>query len=184
MRKFFKSYVGLLLHSFVFGMAFSVFTVAVSSLGYERLGYLGVCLGISPLLFWSVRTLKRIVRNITAVRNYLVHQVPIPTELRPSVNAEHAFLSRVPSLWELFSFILPGKVRREAFDPAFNDMLKDYVRARKFRGKWTLRWLAFAFTVRSLLMVLDCFRVMLQSGAGKILLNFLPDVLRKWWRAQ
>jgi len=90
----------------------------------------------------------------------------------------------LPRLWELFSLILPAQVHREAFYPAYQNMLEKYVLARKFRGKWARRWIAFCFTVLSLLMVLDCLRVMLQSGVGKILLKLLPDDLRSWWRRQ
>ena len=82
----------------------------------------------------------------------------------------------------MFSFMLPRKAQREVFEPAYNDLLEDYVRARRFRGRWARRWLAFAFTVRSLLMVADCLRVLLQSGAGKILVSLLPEAWRNWWR--
>ena len=97
---------------------------------------------------------------------------------------QNDFWKELPRRWELFSVILPDKVRSEAFEPAYHNMLEDYVVMRKFRGKWARRWLGFAFTVRTLFMVLDCLRVLLQSGAGKILLNFLPDGLRTWWRRQ
>jgi hypothetical protein len=94
------------------------------------------------------------------------------------------FWRELPRLWELFSVILPDKVRREAFEPAHQNLLEDYLLMRKFHGRWARRWLGFAFAVRTLFMVLDCLRVLLQSGAGKILLSFLPDVLRTWWRRQ
>jgi len=84
----------------------------------------------------------------------------------------------------LFSFILPGKIQRECFEPAYNDLLRDYVRSRKFRSKWARRWIAFAFTARTLYMVGDCFRVMLQGSAGKLLLGLLPESFRNWWRRQ
>jgi hypothetical protein len=90
----------------------------------------------------------------------------------------------LPRLWELFSFILPPGPRREAFEPAFNDLTEKYALARKFRGKWARRWIGFSFSFLSIVMLLDCVRIMLQSGAGKILLKFLPDPLRTWWRRQ
>ena len=97
---------------------------------------------------------------------------------------QNDFWKELPRRWELFSLILPDKVRSEAFEPAHQNLLGDYLLVRKFRGKWARRWLGCAFGVRTVFMVLDCVRVLLQSGAGKILLNFLPDVLRTWWRRQ
>ena len=87
-------------------------------------------------------------------------------------------------VWEIFGFILPDKIQRDAFDPAFNNMLEDYLRARKSRGKWARRWIDFAFTLCAIFIVADCFRVLLQSGVGRILLGLLPEHLRNWWRRQ
>jgi len=91
---------------------------------------------------------------------------------------------RLPKIWERFSSILPRRLRREAFDPAFNDMLEGYMRAQKFLGKSGRRWLAFGFTARAILIVLDCIRVMLTSGVARLLVGALPESFRAWWRRQ
>jgi hypothetical protein len=97
---------------------------------------------------------------------------------------KNRYWTNLPRFWELFSFILPCKSRRECFEPAYNDFLEKYVRAREFRGKWARRWIAFAFIILFLFMIADCIRVLFQSGAGKILLGLLPEQLRTWWRRQ
>jgi hypothetical protein len=93
-------------------------------------------------------------------------------------------LTRLPKIWERFSLILPGKLQREAFEPAFNDMLESYMRAQKWLGKRGQRWLAFAFTMCAAFIVLDCIRVMVTSGVGRFLLDALPEPIRAWWRRQ
>jgi hypothetical protein len=61
----------------------------------------------------------------------------------------------LPQLWRLFSFILPRKIRERVFEPAYKDMLAEYMQARRCRTKWAKRWLAAAFTIRSVFMVVD-----------------------------
>lgn len=90
----------------------------------------------------------------------------------------------LPSMVELSGLLLPAKTRRECFDPAYGDSLSNYMLARKSRYKWGRRWFALDFTVRILIMVGGCFRVLLQNGAGKFLLGLLPESLRNWWRRQ
>jgi hypothetical protein len=91
-------------------------------------------------------------------------------------------LARLPKIWECFSYILPRHLQREAFDPAFNDMLERYMGAHKFLGKSSQRWLAFGFTICAIFIVLDCIRLMLMSSGGKLLLCLFPESLRAWWR--
>ena len=93
-------------------------------------------------------------------------------------------VTMLPKIWERFSVILPGRLRREAFDPAFNDMLEEYMRAQKFLGNGGRRWLGFGFTLCAVLIVMDCIRVMLTSGASRFLLGIFPESFRAWWRRQ
>jgi hypothetical protein len=55
-----------------------------------------------------------------------------------------------------------GRMCERVFEPAYNDMLADYVEARKYRTKWAKGWLAFCFTLRTVFMVAqsfaECFR--------------------------
>lgn len=94
-----------------------------------------------------------------------------------------AFLKALPKYLELLSSILPRKNKRECFDPAYNDLLQDYVRMKKFRGTYA-EWFIVTFTFRTVLLVTDCFRVFLQNSAGKFFLGLLPESLRNWWQRQ
>jgi hypothetical protein len=64
--------------------------------------------------------------------------------------------------WRSFSYALPHKTRKEAFEPHFNELFEDYCELRHQRHSRGARaWLNLWFTVRTAFMVFDCFRVML-----------------------
>jgi hypothetical protein len=91
-------------------------------------------------------------------------------------------VARLPRIWEQFSFVLPARVRREVFDPTFNDMLEDYMGVQKSVGQNARRWVPIAFTVYTVFIAVDCLRVLMTRGAGRLLLGFVPESLRAWWR--
>jgi len=73
-------------------------------------------------------------------------------------------LSAHPSKWihtlarprtlELLSYILLPKTRKEVFEPRYNEILEDYICAKKkFDSKWEIRWLTFWFCVHTVLLV-------------------------------
>jgi len=73
-------------------------------------------------------------------------------------------LSGPPSKWirtlarprtlELLSYILLPKARKEVFEPRYNEILEDYVCAKKkFDSKWEIRWLTFWFCVHTVLLI-------------------------------
>lgn len=95
-----------------------------------------------------------------------------------SPRAEHRPFPRV---WELFAFILNHRTRERVWEPMRHELLADYIQARRYRTQWARRWIAFAFTVRTLWGVLDCFRVMVTSSTGRFLGRLIPPRLREWW---
>lgn len=85
---------------------------------------------------------------------------------------------------ELFSFILPPKAKREIFEPAFNDLKSDFLKARrKFKTNGRLRWLSFCFGLHVSLMVGSCFWVMCSERTKRLILRLVPDVIRRFWGA-
>jgi len=60
----------------------------------------------------------------------------------------------------MFGYALPLKIRNESFENEYGDYLEQYqIAKRKSRTPFT-RWvLAICFTIRTILMVVDCFRV-------------------------
>lgn len=84
--------------------------------------------------------------------------------------------------WELFSYILPHRVRERVFEPAFNELLEDYLEIRgRYRTRWAKRWLTVAFTFRTVLMVADCIRAILADRAVRFISRLLPEPLKHWW---
>jgi hypothetical protein len=85
-----------------------------------------------------------------------------------------------PRWWRLFSFVLPKGTRDRAFEPHFNELVEDFLEARRYRGRCQRCWLAVAFTIRTVLMILDCLRV----GFMNHILRLLPQHIRRWWTAR
>jgi hypothetical protein len=89
------------------------------------------------------------------------------------------FFHRILHFWELFSFILPAKTRKEAYEPAFNDLKADYVRALQFKSSSEKRWLKFCFTIRTVAMVINCLWVLAGAKFRKVIWNSISESYRK-----
>ncbi len=93
----------------------------------------------------------------------------------PGLN--HQIDLRFPCFWKLFSFILGEKTRTRVFEPAHEDMLEQYYRAKRtYRTKPARLWLAIAFTVRTIVMVLECLR----ASAIDRAFGWVQNVWGKW----
>jgi hypothetical protein len=83
---------------------------------------------------------------------------------------------------ELLSYALPRKTRLDVFEPAYNDIKGDFVKAmRRFKSKGARRWLAFCFGLHTSVLVVQCFWAMLSDRTKRAVLKFLPDSFRRWW---
>lgn len=81
---------------------------------------------------------------------------------------------------ELFSRILPLKVRTEAFEPAYHDLKGDFLRARRrHKSVWARRWIAFCFGTHALLAVAQCFWGMCNDTVRRAFLSSLSHIF-KW----
>jgi hypothetical protein len=88
-------------------------------------------------------------------------------------------LNRIIAFVELFQFILPRTIRREAFEPAYNEIKKDYLLAQQYKSKWAKRWLCFCFICQTTYMIGDCFRVFFGSKLKSLLLLLVPVGVRE-----
>lgn len=131
---------------------------------FERTGHLG-----QFSEFTILSTVSRIARRLDK-RNARV----VPNNLA----LHDRTLKGLPRLWELLPAILPEQVRIRSYEPAHNDMLWWYASTRRYRGKWARRWLAFAFTVRTLTTVIDCLRVW---GISSFFRAILPERMRRYF---
>ncbi len=50
-----------------------------------------------------------------------------------------------------------------------------------YRAKWARRRLAFCFTLRTLLLLAECFRAALADKGAQLLLKLMPEPVRQWW---
>ena len=64
-----------------------------------------------------------------------------------------------PQFWDLFQFFLPASIRNSAYEPSYNELLEDYVIARRSKSSGAIRWLSFCFTIRAGFMVFMCLRI-------------------------
>jgi hypothetical protein len=87
---------------------------------------------------------------------------------------------RLFNVLELFSRILPAKVRRDSFEPAYNDEKKDYLHSRHiFKSKPARRWLAFWFALHVSLMVGQCLWGMCSGSVKRFLTDWFTAVLKR-----
>ncbi len=86
-----------------------------------------------------------------------------------------------PRIWKLFSYILPKKIRKEAFDPAYEDLKESFLDSKEFWEKHR-RWLNIAFGFRTLWMVIECTRVAITSLTGKFIASLFPEFVREFFR--
>lgn len=87
-------------------------------------------------------------------------------------------------VWGLLGFSLPRKLRAEIYEPAIEDLKQDLLESSRFRTLWARRWLSFFFVLRTVLLVVDCYRCWLMIGIGRHLeklLKILPVRFRDWW---
>ncbi len=89
-------------------------------------------------------------------------------------------LANFPRLWELFGFLLPKTTRDRVFEPAYNDLLAQHLKARepRFDTPGQIRWLNFCFFVRSLCLVCGCYRCLIGGTVAAAAMRFLPADLR------
>jgi hypothetical protein len=99
--------------------------------------------------------------------------------IRQSARAKATF--NWPRLWELLSFLLPRNTRERVFEPCRNELLEDFQRAKKYKGKWESRWLRICFTLRTVLLVLDCWRAMIADKALSFFFKGVPESIKRWW---
>ncbi|UCC31819.1 MAG: hypothetical protein JSU86_05980 [Phycisphaerales bacterium] len=86
-----------------------------------------------------------------------------------------------PRVWELLGFVLGRTIRKRIYTPVHQELLEDYVLAKRYRTKWARRWLAFSFTVRTLLLLAECLRAALAGKGAQLLLKLMPEPVRQWW---
>ena len=88
-----------------------------------------------------------------------------------------------PRVWALLGFLLGRRDRERIYEPAHNELLEDYVVAkRSYRTPWARRWLTFCFTLRTVLLLAACVRALLGGKVCTFLMTFLPARLKEWWQ--
>jgi hypothetical protein len=79
-----------------------------------------------------------------------------------------------PRIWGLLQYLLPHKARRDVFHPAHEELRADYyVAMRTYRSKGARACLRFCFGFRTVLMLVECYRVVSLD-------RLVPPRLRRW----
>ncbi len=90
-----------------------------------------------------------------------------------------------PRFIELLRFALPRKIQKSLYEPYREELLEDYIIAkRRIRTKWARRWLALFFAIRTSMAVVNCLRAW---GAGSLLQalsKLAPERFREWWHGR
>jgi hypothetical protein len=98
-------------------------------------------------------------------------------------------LKGFPGFWELFGYLLDRQTRERVFDPAFHDLMADYLRTRSatYRGPIATGWLLFAFTFRTAMLVVQSLRAIFGAAVLAFLTSLIPQGIRQriwdWWQS-
>ena len=123
---------------------------------------------------------RRTANDVGVAVGLIVLRAVLPTEPDSADGGRRypSARSLFPRVWELFPFILGRKLRTEIYEPAHEELREDFVRAQLYTGAWAKRWLVFAFTVRTALLVLECLRV----AAGERVMRALGGLAQEFIR--
>lgn len=86
-----------------------------------------------------------------------------------------------PRIWSLLRFSFSREIKERIFDPAVGELMEDYVQASRFRTTAARRWLTFCFAIRTVLLVLDCLRVVAMSRTVQFVWRLTPEPIRRWF---
>ena len=80
---------------------------------------------------------------------------------------------------ELLGYLLPHKSRKEIWEPSVEELICDWVKARRsYRDPWERWWIDTCFYLRGLVLVADCMRVASTGGAAKMVSRVLQTFVR------
>ena len=80
----------------------------------------------------------------------------------------------------LLGSLLTAWLRPEVYEPAYNELLQDYLWAKKQIGG-SCRWLTIRFGLGAMLLVADCWRVLFLGKILEFLWALVPAVVKRLW---
>jgi hypothetical protein len=91
-----------------------------------------------------------------------------------------------PHGWTRFGWLLghcvPRGIRQHVYEPSHNEILDDYLSARpRCRSKSARIWLSLCLTVRTVLLLVDCWRVWAAAKTAGVLVNWILKPVKRWW---
>jgi len=90
-------------------------------------------------------------------------------------------LRRFPKLWELFRYLLPKRVQDAVWEPTFWELMEDYysIVDRLEGRKWRTRWIVACFTLRTILMYVQCLRAFAADATVGMLWRTVSRIFRR-----
>jgi len=125
---------------------------------------------------WWINQMRTVISSVWTPKPTRRAKLPCPNS-----NQGRDSLHQIVTFWGFFQYILPPKTRREAFEPAYNDIKSDYLISLQYRSKWVRRWFCFCFICRTFFMVGECFWVAGGGKLKKLVLVFIPEAVRKFF---
>lgn len=83
--------------------------------------------------------------------NGISESLPSPTGMQ-TVISRHGF----PGFWELLGYLFSRVTRERIYEPSYNDLISQHLKARKYQGRWQKRWLWCCFATRTIAVILEC----------------------------
>lgn len=90
-------------------------------------------------------------------------------------------MARFPATWELFPFLLSRRIQRDVYEPVQEELLADWLKTRRYKGKLARRWITFCFFVRTAHAFILCLFECAREPAVRYVAGRLPNAFRRWW---
>jgi len=88
--------------------------------------------------------------------------------------------SPLPRFWDLFRFFVWGRVRKEVYEPAHEELKADYLQSLldpRYRDPFSQRVLKVAFTFRTVVMVVQCLAAALGDRVTDLVSKVISGIL-------
>lgn len=130
---------------------------------------------LAGFLVLAIAIIRPVAQPIDALINYF------PSRDVPRANPAERMLTRL----ELLGYCLPRRIRARVYTPVVYEIWEDYLLARRMRrSRAQKRWLAFCFTLRTGVAVVQSLRAWGLDSLARGLLRLFPSPIRDWWLGQ
>ncbi|KAA3609400.1 MAG: hypothetical protein DWQ01_08695 [Planctomycetota bacterium] len=121
--------------------------------------------------------------EVVVLNSKIILKEPLKKTLREEGKSNSRDFSKIARGLDLISYLIPKQIRQETWEPSAIELKDDYYESfEQYTGFWPRLWLRFAFTFRTVWVLIGCFAAMAGDRTGQAIRKLLPEVWRRhWW---